>query len=160
MANNINVLQHMSEHCDTINEYLDVADITTKEAFKENPMVQDAVVMRLLALGELTTHLSDEFKETTANEIDWRNLKQLRNVIAHRYGAIQFDTIWEITQSDIPIIKGFCNINIKKLEDEINTVMQQKAKVSELYKMSAVKNMDTTILSNPNPNGDGNEGLG
>ncbi|MBR1423674.1 MAG: DUF86 domain-containing protein [Ruminococcus sp.] len=107
MDRDINVLKHMLEYCN---------DITTDcnrmgndlETFKNDKLYQKAVTMSLLQIGELTTHLTDEFKEQTADELDWRNLKGLRNIVAHRYGTIQFDTIWNIKENDIPQIVSFC----------------------------------------------------
>lgn len=115
MGSNVNTLQHMLEHCHTIGEYLDEANIKTLKDFTASRIVQDAVVMRLLALGELTTHLSDEFKTENSGKVDWRNLKQLRNVIAHRYGSVQFDAIWDIVQVDIPVIRDFCADSLEQL---------------------------------------------
>ena len=105
---NINTIQHMFEHCEMIGYYLKKANIITYDDFRMDTMVQDAVVMRLCAMGELTTHLTDDFKNENSAQVDWRNLKQLRNIIAHRYGSIQFDTIWGIIQKDVPIIRNFC----------------------------------------------------
>lgn len=115
MGSNVNTLQHMLEHCQTISEYLDEANIKTLKDFTASRIVQDAVVMRLLALGELTAHLSDEFKSENSGKVDWRNLKQLRNVIAHRYGSVQFDAIWDIVQTDIPVIRDFCADSLERL---------------------------------------------
>ena len=108
MGNNFSTLQHILEHCYTIEEYLIEGNVQSFEDFNKNKLVHDAVVMRLLAMGELTTHLTDEFKSSHSVQIDWRNLKQLRNIIAHRYGTIQFHTIWEIIQNDVPTIRDFC----------------------------------------------------
>lgn len=119
MGNNISTLQHMFDHCLIISEYLSDANINTIQDFLGNRMVQDAIVMRLLALGELTTHLSDDFKAANSDKMDWRNLKQLRNVIAHRYGSIQYDAIWDIIQNDVPIIRDFCQSNLDTSDDSI-----------------------------------------
>lgn len=108
MGNNFSTLQHILDHCVMIENYLKQANITKYDEFYMNEMLQDAVVMRLLAMGELTTHLTDEFKSSNSVQVDWRNLKQLRNIIAHRYGSIQYDTIWEIIQNDLPLIRDFC----------------------------------------------------
>lgn len=107
----------MLDHCAMIENYLKQANITKYDEFYMNEMLQDAVVMRLLAMGELTTHLTDEFKSSNSVQVDWRNLKQLRNIIAHRYGSIQYDTIWEIIQNDLPLIRDFCLSQIEQSVD-------------------------------------------
>lgn len=118
MGTDISALQHIYEHCLIISEYLGEANITELDGFLSNRIVQDAVLMRLLAMGELTTHLSDDFKSKHLIAVDWRNLKQLRNVIAHRYGSIQYDVIWDIVQNDVPEIEKFCKKIFENEEDE------------------------------------------
>ncbi len=120
MGSNKSTLQHMYEHCQIISEYLCLSNIVSFQDFLANRIVQDAVLMRLLAIGELTTHLSDDFKTEFATGMDWRNIKQLRNVIAHRYGSIQYDVIWDIIQNDVPVLKKFCldNMDDESEDDE------------------------------------------
>lgn len=118
MGNNYGTIQHMIDYCYAIERHLSNNNVKTYDDFRLNETVQDAVVMRLLALGELTTHLTDEFKTANASFVDWRNLKQLRNVIAHRYGSIQFDTVWEIIQNDIPKIRDFCVAQIEQSKEK------------------------------------------
>ena len=59
------------------------------------------------AMGELTTHFTEEFKAEYPDAIDWRNFKQLRNICAHRYGILDFRLIWEIATAEIPDVKRF-----------------------------------------------------
>jgi hypothetical protein len=97
----------MLEYCNDI--YDDCLRLgNSYEVFKNDRLLQKAVTMSMLQIGELTTHLSDEFKDLTNNEMDWRNLKGLRNIVAHQYGSIQFDLIWQIKENDIPMIMDFC----------------------------------------------------
>ncbi len=63
--------------------------------------------MQLLAMGELTTHFTEDFRIQYADAIDWRNFKQLRNVCAHRYGTLDFRLIWEIATGELPSVKLF-----------------------------------------------------
>ncbi|MFR8295116.1 MAG: DUF86 domain-containing protein [Ruminococcus sp.] len=95
----------MLEYCNDI--YDDCLRLgNSYEVFKNDRLLQKAVTMSMLQIGELTTHLSDEFKDLTNNEMDWRNLKGLRNIVAHQYGSIQFDLIWQIKENDIPMDNG------------------------------------------------------
>ena len=41
-------------------------------------------------------------------EMLWKDIKQMRNVVAHRYGAFDFDILWETVTDDIPVLKEFC----------------------------------------------------
>ena len=109
----------MLEYCNDI--YDDCLRLgNSYEVFKNDRLLQKAVTMSMLQIGELTTHLSDEFKDLTNNEKDWRNLKGLRNIVAHQYGSIQFDLIWQIKENDIPMIMDFCQKYISFFDEQLD----------------------------------------
>ena len=74
---------------------------------KENPVYQNAVAMCLLQLGELSHRLSEAFKETHS-EIPWASIRGLRNMVAHEYGSVDPQIIWETVVEDIPALEQFC----------------------------------------------------
>lgn len=116
MNKNIRVLSHILEYCNDIQEDADRIG-NSYETFKGDKLYQKAITMSMLQIGELTTHLSEDFKSSTNEEMDWRNIKGLRNILAHNYGSIDFDIIWEIKDTDIPRIKEFCEQAINTLEN-------------------------------------------
>lgn len=67
----------------------------SKEAFLADEKTQDAILMRLLALGEEIAHLSDTFSEEHP-EIHWYKIVGLRNRIAHGYFEVDQDVIWNV----------------------------------------------------------------
>lgn len=115
---NYSALEHMLDHCLAIEQFMNDFECKNVEDFIMNRILHDAIVMNLLAIGELTTHMSDDFKASSRDKIDWRSLKQLRNIIAHRYGAIQFEIIWNIINDILPDIKSFCSEQIKTMSSE------------------------------------------
>lgn len=109
----------MLEYCNDI--YDDCLRLgNSYEVFENDRLLQKAVTMSMLQIGELTTHLSDEFKDLTNNEMNWRNLKGLRNIVAHQYGSIQFDLIWQIKENDIPMIMDFCQKYISLFDEQLD----------------------------------------
>lgn len=109
----------MLEYCNDI--YDDCLRLgNSYEVFENDRLLQKAVTMSMLQIGELTTHLSDEFKDLTNNEMDWRNLKGLRNIVAHQYGSIQFDLVWQIKENDIPMIMDFCQKYISLFDEQLD----------------------------------------
>ena len=116
MNKNSRVLSHILEYCKDIQEDVDRIG-NSYEVFKSDKLYQKAITMSMLQIGELTTHLSEDFKSSTNEEMDWRNIKGLRNILAHNYGSIDFDVIWEIKDTDIPRIKEFCEQTIHNLEN-------------------------------------------
>jgi len=116
MDKDLNVLQHMIEYCDDIeNDSKRLGD--NFETFKIDRLYQKAITMSMLQIGELTTHLSDEFKDNTVGEMDWRNIKGLRNLLAHRYGRMDVSLVWDIKEEDIPPLREFCKKHIELLKN-------------------------------------------
>jgi len=68
-----------------------------------------------LQIGELTIHLTDDFKQTYT-EMPWTQIKALRNVLAHKYGKIDDESLWETITSDIPKMKDYCFGILKQLD--------------------------------------------
>lgn len=60
--------------------------------------------MSLLQIGELTSHLSGEFKKETKADIYWPAIKAMRNLLAHNYGAVDIDRVWETIIREIPLL--------------------------------------------------------
>ena len=96
-------LIHIGECIDRIESY---TQGMTKEAFLASSMVQDAVVRNLQTLAESTQRLSDRAKESRP-EIEWYKIAGFRNVLVHDYLAVDVEKIWNIVQSDLPVLKRF-----------------------------------------------------
>ena len=64
----------------------------------------DSVLMNLANIGEAVTHIPDSIKEKYA-DVEWRKIKDLRNVIAHDYPGVDLAEIWMVMEKDIPILK-------------------------------------------------------
>jgi uncharacterized protein with HEPN domain len=56
----------------------------SREEFAKDTDYQGCCTMYLLQIGELVSHLSDEFKDGYQS-IPWRNIRGLRNIVAHDY---------------------------------------------------------------------------
>ncbi len=69
--------------------------------YQVNRMVQRAVEREFEILGEAARRISEEFRQANA-DIDWRNIINLRNLIAHRYDRVEPDTLWNIIVTVLP----------------------------------------------------------
>jgi len=70
----------------------------------------DAICMNFIVIGEMADRISDQFK-TNHNTIDWKNIKGLRNIIAHDYFGVDAEEIWGIIKTNIPpLIKSIRKI--------------------------------------------------
>lgn len=61
--------------------------------------------MCLVQIGELSSHLSDEFK-TKYPAIPWREIKGMRNVQVHDYESLDYADAWHTITKDIPQLKA------------------------------------------------------
>lgn len=63
----------------------------------------DSICMQFIAIGESLKGLDKVTKETllpTHPEIDWKNVKGLRDIIAHHYFEVDADQIWWIIENE------------------------------------------------------------
>ena len=103
---NRNILQHMLMYCDQADAAI-ARFGNDYTAFSVDVVFQNAAAMCLLQIGELAGHLSDDFK-AKHHQQPWKQIKELRNIIAHHYSAIDTETTWEILQEDLPSLRAFC----------------------------------------------------
>jgi uncharacterized protein with HEPN domain len=101
------VLRHMLKYANEItlakNHFGD-----DKDSFDSNVLYRNSVAMSLLQIGELTTHLSDDFKTAFSDNINWRGLKFFRNICAHNYLGIDTDIVWNEVNNFLPKFISFC----------------------------------------------------
>lgn len=75
-----------------------------KAEFLADKRTQQAVVMSLIIIGEASTKIMDQypaFIERHAH-VPWRNMRGMRNRIAHGYFEINFEVVWETVCSALP----------------------------------------------------------
>jgi uncharacterized protein with HEPN domain len=75
-----------------------------KEDFLADQKTQDAVILKLLVIGELAAKLLDEHADFVANypTVPWRQMKGMRNRMAHGYFDRDLDVVWDTLQTDLP----------------------------------------------------------
>ena len=103
-------LKHIESYCEEIERTLSEIQNDRKE-YDKSSTHRNALALCVLQIGELVGIMSDEYKEQH-DEIPWRDIKQMRNMVAHKYGAFDFDILWEVINDDIPTLKEFCKNNI------------------------------------------------
>lgn len=76
--------------------------------FDSDPDYQRSVSFSILQIGELSGGLSQEYRQATADRVQWGPIKGMRNLVAHNYGNMSREIIWETATTDIPALKRFC----------------------------------------------------
>ncbi len=101
-------IQHIRQYCIEIFEYRERFG-DSFEAFSEDRAFRNAVSMCILQIGELANGLSKTFQAETKEQIPWQQIRGMRNWIAHAYGEMDEQMIWNTVISDIPMLRDFCN---------------------------------------------------
>lgn len=103
---NIDILGHIIKYCDEISDTQEYFG-NSFEIFKTNTIYRNTVAMCIFQIGELSGHLTDIFKEAYSG-VPWRNIKGMRNIMAHKYGDINATIVWEAVTEDIPVLREYC----------------------------------------------------
>lgn len=88
---------------------LDIADsiqlimeyIPNWDEFLESIKNQDAVIRRLIVIGEATKRLSMTFRNAHP-DVPWKEMAGLRDVIVHDYDGIDFERLKPIIEVKLP----------------------------------------------------------
>ncbi|MFH1495777.1 MAG: DUF86 domain-containing protein [Pseudomonadota bacterium] len=76
----------------------------SKDNFMADAKTQDAVIMKILVIGELAAKILDQYPDFSdqQTQIPWRAMKGIRNRMAHGYFELNLDTVWETAATEIP----------------------------------------------------------
>jgi uncharacterized protein with HEPN domain len=69
-----------------------------------NQLVLDAVLFRLLVIGEAAKNVDEEL-QGAAPDVPWRDYAGLRDIIAHQYFRIQQRIIEDTVRRDLPSLE-------------------------------------------------------
>jgi uncharacterized protein with HEPN domain len=76
----------------------------SRDEFLADKKTQQAVVMSLLIIGECSTRVLDKHSASleAASNIPWRNMRGMRNRIAHGYSEINLALVWDTVIGELP----------------------------------------------------------
>jgi len=74
------------------------------EQFIENRMLYSATIRELEIIGEASGKISQKTKEEYP-DIDYRTIKDFRNVLTHEYFGIDMEIVWQIINQKLPYLK-------------------------------------------------------
>ena len=74
-----------------------------RDAFIVDKRTYDATLRNIELIGESAIHVPEEVREAHT-AIPWRNMIGARNRVAHGYLGIDDDVIWDIIQTQIPVL--------------------------------------------------------
>ncbi len=105
-------LNHIMDAIAAIETYVSVG----REVFMTTSHWQDAVIRQLEIVGEATKRLSDDLR-TRYSQTPWRRIAGLRDVLIHNYMGVDLAAVWEVTQSNLPILKQPVQVILEALDN-------------------------------------------
>ena len=106
---------HIKDAIDLIIEY--TKDLNMKD-FNSKQVIQDAVIRRIIIIGEAVKNVSMIFREKYS-EIAWKKIEGMRDKVIHGYFNVDIDRVWIVVIKDIPVLK-------KRIEEIINKEGEKK----------------------------------
>lgn len=100
-------IEHIRDYCLDIETAVANHGASFAE-FEADREFQYSVSFCLLQIGELVAGLTQGFRAATADRMQWSLIKGMRNMVAHGYGSMSHDILWETITSDIPGLRKYC----------------------------------------------------
>lgn len=97
------ILKKILDYCNQVSEACDMFD-NSYDKFANNSVFQNACCMCILQIGELCKIISDELRAQTKN-IPWKEWCGIRDIFAHQYSNLDFQSAWSTIQNDLPELK-------------------------------------------------------
>ena len=85
--------------CAEIDLALKFVENVSSEAFLADEKTKRAVGMTAINIGELTKHLTPEFREKYP-QVEWKSAARFRDIVAHKYETLNMLDVYETVTKD------------------------------------------------------------
>lgn len=80
------------------------------QAFADNPILVESVIYQLIIIGEAAANIPSDVKHQ-ALELPWRQMTDMRNIMAHAYFRVEQSIVWETACNNLtPLIQPLRNL--------------------------------------------------
>lgn len=97
------ILRKILDYCNQLEEACDMFN-NDYNKFLNNSVFQNACCMCILQIGELCKIVSDEMR-VNEKEIPWKEWCGIRDIFAHQYSNLDYQSAWDTIQYDLPELK-------------------------------------------------------
>jgi uncharacterized protein with HEPN domain len=100
---------------DIINSIEDISRFLqgiSENDFRDNDILQNAVLMKLIIIGEAANKVSENIRSRYP-DVEWRPIIGFRNIAVHAYFSLKWEVVWETATGDLQI-----------LHEQINHILQ------------------------------------
>ena len=90
----------------------------TRERFLQDDGIEmralaDSLLMCVYRVTEEAGNMSAATRAAHP-EIDWRAIHGMRNILAHDYGNVDREIVWEAVQTDFDVLEAFCRAYLEE----------------------------------------------
>jgi len=94
-------LEDILESCTRIERYTRAMSF---DQFVKDDKTYDAVLRNLEIIGEAVKNLPEEVR-LRYNQIEWRKLAGLRDIVAHEYFGVSDEIVWDVIQTKLSSLR-------------------------------------------------------
>jgi uncharacterized protein with HEPN domain len=73
------------------------------EEFRDDRKTYSAVIREFEIIGEAVGKLPEHLKNRRPN-VEWQDIKDFRNLLAHEYFGVDLEIVWRIIKDDLPAL--------------------------------------------------------
>jgi len=106
-------IEHILQAIQKIQDYTSGLDF---DAFTNDTKTIDAVIRNFMVIGEAANNVPDEIQEKYQN-IPWRIMKGMRNVLVHNYDRVKEEIIWDTIQLELDPLIPLLQIVLYEADD-------------------------------------------
>ena len=94
-------LLYLEDILTSTNKILKYSGNYSYEELLKDEMRIDAIIRNFEIIGEASSNIPQEIRDKYPF-IEWRNISDFRNVLAHEYFGIDYEIMWEIIRDKLP----------------------------------------------------------
>jgi len=96
---------YLADFVDNVRAVQEYLDGVTRERWDSDRVLRDAVLYRMLLLGEIASSLPDDLRDRYP-EVAWRQIRAFRNLAIHRYFGVDWAVVWQIAREEPPVLEA------------------------------------------------------
>jgi len=108
------ILEKILEYCNQVDEACSMFE-NKYDNFLNKSVFSNACCMCVLQIGELCKVVSDDLREHEKS-IPWKEWCGIRDIFAHQYSNLDYESAWDTIQNDLPQLKA----NVTRVLKDIN----------------------------------------
>jgi|HubBroStandDraft_5_1064220.scaffolds.fasta_scaffold169062_1 uncharacterized protein with HEPN domain len=95
---------YVADLADTTRAIREYLDGVSRARWDEDRVLRDAVLYRLLLLGEIASALPESLRDRYP-DVSWRHIRAFRNLAVHRYFVVDWAVVWQISREQVPVLE-------------------------------------------------------